>query len=75
MTPLSTYLNRLFALHAGAWATTERSYHPALAELFNAIGGALSPKVTAIAEVADHGGGACHVPFTSFHTPASQFDE
>ncbi|MGH2517110.1 MAG: type ISP restriction/modification enzyme, partial [Ktedonobacterales bacterium] len=56
-TPLSTYLNRLFALHAGGWATNERSYYPALAELFNAIGGALAPKVTAIAEVADRGGG------------------
>ena len=54
---VETYLDDLRRIRATGSATEERSIYGPLANLINAIGGALKPKVFCIGELADQGRG------------------
>ena len=54
---VETYLDDLRRIRATGSATEERSMYGPLANLINAIGGALKPKVFCIGELADQGAG------------------
>ena len=54
---VEAYLADLRRIRASGGATDERSSYPPLANLLNAVGGALKPKVFCIVELADHGSG------------------
>ncbi len=56
-TALESYFTELRQIRASGGATGERSYYPALANLLNAVGGTLKPKVFCIGELADSGAG------------------
>ena len=51
------YFSELRRLRASGGATGERSTYPALANLLNAVGATLSPKVFCVVELADQGAG------------------
>ena len=55
MTPVESYLADLYAV-SGA-GTAETSGYPALANLLNAVGGALKPKITAVIHPSNSGAG------------------
>ncbi len=54
---VEAYLSDLRRIRASGGATDERSYYPPLANLLNAIGGALKPKVFCVGELAQQGAG------------------
>ena len=54
---VETYLTELGQVRASGGATGERSYYGPLANLLNAVGGALKPKVLCVGELADQGAG------------------
>ena len=54
---VESYLADLRRVRASGGATGERSYYPALANLLNAVGAALRPKVHCVAELAEQGAG------------------
>ena len=56
-TALESYFTELRQIRASGGATGERSYYPALANLLNAVGATLKPKVFCIGELADSGAG------------------
>ena len=51
------YLSELRRLRASGGATDELSTHPALANLLNAIGATLRPRVFCVVEMANQGAG------------------
>ena len=58
LTPIvEEYLSDLRRLRASGAATGERSTYPALANLLNAVGATLRPKVFCVSELADQGAG------------------
>ena len=56
-TAVQTYLEDLRRVRASGGATAERSSYGPLANLLNAVGGALKPKVFCVIELADQGAG------------------
>ena len=56
-TAVGTYLTDLGRMRASGGGTGERSSYPALANLLNAVGATLKPKVFCVAELADQGAG------------------
>ncbi len=56
-TAVETYLEDLRRVRASGGATGERSSYGPLANLLNAVGGALKPKVFCVIELADQGAG------------------
>ena len=54
---VETYLTELGQVRASGGATGERSYYGPLANLLNAVGGALKPRVRCVGELADQGAG------------------
>ncbi len=54
---LTAYFNHVHEIHASGRATDERSYYPALADLFNSLGATLNPRVIAVPDVKDRGVG------------------
>ena len=54
---VETYLTELGQVRASGGATGERSYYGPLANLLNAVGGVLKPKVMCVGELADQGAG------------------
>ena len=54
---VENYLADLGRMRASGGATGERSSYPALANLLNAVGATLKPKVFCVAEMADQGAG------------------
>ena len=56
-TAVETYLSDLGRVRASGGATGERSSYGPLANLLNAIGATLTPKVFRVGELADHGAG------------------
>ena len=56
-TAVETYLTDLQQIRASGGATGERSYYGPLANLLNAVGNALKPKVICVGELADQGAG------------------
>ena len=54
---LELYFSELRQIRASGGATGERSYYPVLANLLNAVGATLKPKVVCIGELADSGAG------------------
>ena len=54
---VETYLSELGRVRASGGATGERSFYGPLANLLNAIGSALRPKVACVGELADQGAG------------------
>ncbi len=56
-TAVEAYLADLRRIHASGGATGELSSHAPLANLLNAVGGALKPKVFCVGELADQGAG------------------
>ena len=54
---VETYLDDLRRVRASGGATGERSYYPALNNLFDAVGATLKPKVRCVSELADLGAG------------------
>ena len=56
-TAAENYFDALRLARASGGATAERSTYVSLANLFDAIGGALKPKVFCVAELADQGAG------------------
>ena len=57
-TVVETYLADLQRIRASGGATSERSSYGPLANLLNAIGATLKPKVFCVGELADQGAGA-----------------
>src|SRR5579862_7119777 len=57
MSSLTTYLEDAQRIHASGLGTNERSYYPPLAALLRALGEHLTPRVTAIHDIADRGVG------------------
>ena len=58
LTPIvEEYLSGLRRIRASGAATGERSTYPALANLLNAVGATLRPKVFCVSELADQGAG------------------
>jgi Type ISP C-terminal specificity domain/N-6 DNA Methylase len=57
MSMLNDFLSQTRRIHISGLATDERSYYPALAALFDAVGATLSPRVVAIHDVASRGAG------------------
>ena len=55
MHPLEHYLTHLAAIRNTGAATPETSYYPPLAELLNAVGHTLKPKVRAVNQSANNG--------------------
>jgi hypothetical protein len=64
--PLEIYLRDLAVQRASGAALPETSGYPALANLLNALGHALKPKVTALIQIANSGAG---IPDGGFFTP------
>ena len=56
-TAVETYLTDLQRIRASGGATGERSYYGPLANLLNAVGHTLKPKVICVGELADQGAG------------------
>ena len=56
-TAVETYLTDLQQIRASGGATGERSYYGPLANLLNAVGHTLKPKVICVGELADQGAG------------------
>ena len=56
-TAVEDYLTDLQRIRASGGATGERSRHAPLANLLNAVGGTLKPKVFCVGELADQGAG------------------
>ena len=54
---VEAYLAGLYRIRASGGATGERSYYTPLANLLNAVGGALRPKVFCVGELAEQGAG------------------
>ena len=54
---VESYLGELRRVRASGGATGERSYYPALANLLNAVGATLRPKVFCVGELAEQGAG------------------
>ena len=54
---VETYLSELGRVRASGGATGERSFYGPLANLLNAIGSAIRPKVACVGELADQGAG------------------
>ena len=54
---VENYFKELGRIHASGGATGERSSYPALANLLNAVGATLKPKVFCVSELADQGSG------------------
>jgi hypothetical protein len=54
---LEDYLGELQAIRATGAGVPETSYYPALANLFNAVGDALKPKVRCVINLSDQGAG------------------
>ena len=54
---VEAYFTDLARARASGGATGERSYYPALANLLNAVGGALRPRAFCVPELADQGAG------------------
>ena len=54
---VESYLADLRRVRASGGATGERSYYPALANLLNAVGSTLKPKVFCVGELAEQGAG------------------
>lgn len=54
---VEVYFDDLRRIRASSGATGERSYYPPLANLLNAIGGTLKPKVFCVGELAQQGAG------------------
>lgn len=54
---VETYFEDLRRLRASGGATDERSSYVPLANLLNAVGGSLKPKVFCVIELADQGSG------------------
>ena len=54
---VEAYLDDLRRVRASGGATGERSYYPPLANLLNAVGAALKPKVFCVGELAQQGAG------------------
>ncbi len=58
LTPaVEEYLAALRQVRASGGSTPERSYYPALSNLFNAVGASLKPKVFCVVELANQGAG------------------
>ncbi len=57
MAAVETYFGDLRRLRASGGATVERSYYPPLANLMDAVGSTLKPRVFCVSELADHGAG------------------
>lgn len=57
MNPLETYLTELREIHDSGVATGETSGYPALANLLNAVGHTLKPKVRCIIQLKNSGAG------------------
>ena len=58
LTPaVEEYLAGLRQVRASGGSTPERSYYPALSNLFNAVGASLKPKVFCVVELANQGAG------------------
>ncbi|MBI4324422.1 MAG: DNA methyltransferase, partial [Chloroflexi bacterium] len=70
MSPLETYLNDLLAIRASGAAVKETSGYGPLANLLNAIGQTLKPKVRCLIGLQDQGAG---LPDAGFFTP-DQFE-
>ena len=71
LTPIvEDYLSDLRRLRASGAATGERSTYPALANLLNAVGATLRPKVFCVSELADQGAG--HPDFGLYAAPQVQ---
>ena len=71
LTPIvEEYLSDLRRLRASGAATGERSTYPALANLLNAAGATLRPKVFCVSELADQGAG--HPDFGLYAAPQVQ---
>ena len=62
MTPLQTYLAELNSIRSTGAAVQETSYYLALANLFNAVGKTLKPKVNCVINWANRGAGASRWP-------------
>ncbi len=56
-TAVETYFSDLGRVRASGGATGERSSYPALANLLNAVGAAVKPRVFCVSELADQGAG------------------
>lgn len=54
---LASYLSEIAATHATHAHVAETSFYPALANLLNAVGGTLSPKVRCVINLKNRGGG------------------
>lgn len=57
MSPVEAYLVELHAIHAARVGTPETSYYPALANLLDAIGRQLKPRVRGVMQLASRGAG------------------
>ena len=64
--PVESYLEELAAVRASGAATKETSGYPALANLLNAIGPSLKPKVRCLIQLTNSGAG---LPDGGFFTP------
>ena len=71
-TAVENYLADLRRMHASGGGTGERSSYPALANLLNAVGATLKPKVFCVAELADQGAGH---PDLGLYAARSSFKE
>ena len=56
-TAIAAYIDDLRRIRASGGATGERSYHPAVTNLLNAVGSALRPQVFCVGELAEQGAG------------------
>ena len=54
---VQAYFGHLRSIRASGGATDERSYYPPLANLLDAMGGSLRPKVFCVSEMAQQGAG------------------
>ena len=63
---VATYFTELRLVRASGGATDERSLYVPLANLLNAVGGTLKPKVFCVQELADQGAG--HPDFGFYST-------
>jgi hypothetical protein len=62
MTPLETYLEELSALRASGAVVEETSGYSALANLLNAVGQTLRPKVRCLIQLKNSGAGKTAMP-------------
>ncbi|MCY3019517.1 MAG: N-6 DNA methylase [Planctomycetota bacterium] len=66
MTPLEAYLQEVYATRSTGASVPETSYYPALANLLNAIGAGLKPKVHCVINLQNRGAG---IPDGGLFTP------